>query len=100
MKISYDSSDLIAELKRDIEEFGDIKIWAISRLMEGTRIYTDYDFIMSKKDYADALDEGEEFPKAIQTEVGEKKETMQASKLLHILEEQDKIVENGTDETV
>ena len=100
MKISYDSSDLIAELKRDIEEFGDIEIWAISHIVEDARIYTDYDFIMSKKDYADVLNEGEGFSKAIQTKVGEKKETMPASNLLHILEEQDRIVENGTDETV
>lgn len=50
INISYDCSDLINELKMDLEEFGAdfrINVWCIDK--DGGIIYTNYDFI-DKKD--------------------------------------------------
>ncbi|MCM6930369.1 hypothetical protein NE261_00855 [Enterococcus italicus] len=53
----------------------------------GTRIYTDYDFIIPNMTPEDK----EESP-AIQLKVGQMKEEMFANKLLAILEEQNSII--------
>ena len=37
MKISYECSDLISELKQDILEFGNFTLWAISSIKMETR---------------------------------------------------------------
>lgn len=44
-KISFDCSDLIAELKADIEEFGDFDVLVATSIQEGVTIYKDYNFI-------------------------------------------------------
>lgn len=47
---SYDSEDLIKELKMDIVEFGkDKEFYAWYKIIEGVKIYTNYDFILDKK---------------------------------------------------
>lgn len=86
MKLSYESGELITELKEDIMEFGDTDVWAISKVLEGTRFYTDYDFLNR-----DLAIEGEVIPSPISLEIGEKKEKMKASQLLRILEEQNRL---------
>ena len=43
--ISFDCSDLIEELKRDIEEFGeDLLVDVVTEKREGVTIYKDYNF--------------------------------------------------------
>ena len=44
-KISFECSDLIAELKADIEEFGDFDVLVATSIQEGVTIYKDYNFI-------------------------------------------------------
>lgn len=47
---SYDSEDLIKELKMDIVEFGkDKEFYAWYKIIEGVKIYTNYDFILDEK---------------------------------------------------
>lgn len=43
-RISYDSEDLIRELKADIEEFGNFKAKAYYKRENGAKLYTDYQF--------------------------------------------------------
>lgn len=86
MKISYECSDLIEELKEDIAEVGNFKLWAISSMKLGKRIYTDYDFIIPNM-----TQEDKEKSPAIQLKIGQMKEEMLANKLLAILEEQNSI---------
>lgn len=81
MKISYECSELINELKEDIKEFGDIDMYAFFEKREGYTFITNYDFIEEEK----PLD------------VKELKEDtiiqiMKASEILKILEEQNEIV--------
>lgn len=50
MAISFDSEELIAELKSDITEFGaekEVNVWC--RMYEGVTLYTNYDFIVAEK---------------------------------------------------
>ncbi|MGM0175664.1 hypothetical protein [Enterococcus sp. DIV0800] len=91
MKVSYDSADLITELSQDILEFGNLDVWAISSIMAGQRIYTDYDFILSKKEIAEVLAPDEKYPSPISLHVGEKKEKMKAENLLSILIDQNSL---------
>ena len=50
MKISYDSEELIAELKQDILEFGTDKMFLVwIKNICGTEIVTNYDFIIEEK---------------------------------------------------
>ncbi|API89070.1 hypothetical protein BKP56_07300 [Marinilactibacillus sp. 15R] len=44
IKYSYDSGDLIRELKADIEEFGNFKVKAYYKRENGAKLYTDYQF--------------------------------------------------------
>lgn len=49
MKISFECSDLIEELKNDIKEFGESKmvsVWA--RSYSGEEVYVNYDFLVSE----------------------------------------------------
>lgn len=45
MKISYESSDLIQDVKEDIEEFGNIKMLACYKFEQGAKIYFDYYYL-------------------------------------------------------
>lgn len=50
MAISFDSEELIAELKSDIMEYGaeeEVNVWC--REYEGVTLYTNYDFIVEEK---------------------------------------------------
>lgn len=42
--ISYESSDLIEELERDIKEFGNFETLAFVKFHNGAKIYYDYQF--------------------------------------------------------
>ncbi|MBN7275493.1 hypothetical protein GNF18_10110 [Ligilactobacillus pobuzihii] len=41
---SYESTDLINELKQDIAEFGNIELYAWYKTVAGVKLYTNYDF--------------------------------------------------------
>ena len=81
-KISYECTELIEELKQDIEEFGGhtvIAVWC--KKYEGVTIYTKYDFIEEEIPIQESeIDEGEYI----------KKMTMTA--LLIVLEKQNEIL--------
>lgn len=48
-KISYSCNDLIKELKKDINEFGeDLKLYVITENLYGAKIYKDYNFYNGK----------------------------------------------------
>ena len=49
MKISYECSELIEELKKDIEEFGDIDMYAFFEKIKGYTFLTNYDFVNEEK---------------------------------------------------
>lgn len=60
MSISFDCSELIKELKADIEEFGENKIVAVwCKNISGIIIYTNYDFIDKQLITEDELNDGE-----------------------------------------
>lgn len=84
-EISYDSEILIAELKRDILEFGDFELWAISHKKLNCKIFTDYDFKM-------ASSEVDLSAPSIKLKIGETKESMNAISFLKILEKQTEII--------
>lgn len=81
MKISYECSDLIEELKNDINEFGNIKMYAFFEKINGFLFLVNYDFI------------SEELP----LQIKEFNETtmvqiMKAKEILKILEKQNSII--------
>lgn len=80
--ISYECSELIEELRTDIEEFGGHTVVAVWCKEEyGVEVYTNYDFIEPEKPISEAeLSEGEYL----------KKMTMLA--LLILLEKQNEII--------
>lgn len=80
MKISYECSDLIEELKQDIKEFGDIDMYAFFRNINGNTFLVDYDFIE------------DEMPLTSEELKDEIAQIMKASEILKILEEQNKII--------
>lgn len=46
-KISFESSELISELKNDITEFGEnITLYVWYKIIAGIKIYVNYDFII------------------------------------------------------
>lgn len=55
-RISFDSNDLINELKLDLEEFGDIKMAAFYEFHNGAKIYTDYQFIEDRNKFEGQTD--------------------------------------------
>lgn len=81
MKISYECSDLIEELKQDIIEFRDIEMYAFFEKVDGYTFLTNYDFISEEKPLS-----SEEFEKSTVVQ------KMKASKILKILEEQNSII--------
>ena len=83
--ISYDSTELIEELKIDIEGFGDFECWAWFKKIEGAKIYTNYDFKevespLTKYEINQAKENGEQF------------EILKAKHLLELLEKQNEIL--------
>ncbi|WP_056990829.1 hypothetical protein [Liquorilactobacillus mali] len=82
--ISYDSGEMITELKEDIASFGDFECWAWIKKIDGVKIYTNYDF----KDNATQLTKDE-----VNTahENGEQFEVLKAKHLLKLLEKQNEI---------
>ena len=81
MKLSYECSELIEELKEDIEEFGDIDMYAFFEEIDGYTFLTNYDFISEEKPLT-----VEEFKEDTVVQI------MKASKILEILEDQNKII--------
>lgn len=81
-KISYDCSELIEELKEDIEEFGGDTVVAVwQKEIGGVTIYTNYDFIE------------EEVPlEPSELREGESVTRMTMTTLLLLLRQQDKIL--------
>lgn len=78
-KISYDSTDMIEEIKSDIAEFGNnLEVYGIFKNIDSVEICTDYT-------YADDIISG-------MIEDGETAKLMKAADLLKTLEEQDKIL--------
>ena len=79
--ISYDSSELIEDLKQDILEFGNDYIVAVwYKQIEGVTVYTNYDFI----------DEDSPIEKS-ELEDGEQIKTMTMGALLTTLEKQNSL---------
>lgn len=75
MKVSYECTELIKELRHDISEFGDnLEVFVITDRAAGVTIYKDYDF---------------ELP---ETSTGEKVEKISAKELLRLYESQNRII--------
>lgn len=83
MTISYESEDLIDELKKDIEEFGKETVVAVWKMKvdEDLELYTNYDFIEPEAPISE-----EEVPH------GEELVEMKMGELLEKLIQQNKIV--------
>ena len=81
MKFSYDCENLIEELENDIREFGDIEMYAFFEKIEGFTILTNYDFIVEETPL-----ESEELEEDVIIQI------LKASKILEILEKQNKIL--------
>lgn len=65
--ISYESSELIEELKQDILEFGeDHPCILVYKKYKGKKIYTNYDFIVPEKPFnpKEELQKGEKYVKS------------------------------------
>ena len=81
MKISFECSELIEELKQDIKEFGDIEMYAFFEEVKGYTFLTNYDFISEEKSLS-----SKEFKESTIVQ------KMKASEILKILEEQNSII--------
>lgn len=60
VNVSFECSDLIKELKRDILEFGEddtVAVWCKEKF--GVELYTNYDFIRPENVKESELDDGE-----------------------------------------
>lgn len=80
MKNSYECYDLIVELECDIEEFGDIDMYAFFGKVQGYTFLIDYDFV----------EEGKEISaKEIENDTVM---IMKASEILKILKKQNSII--------
>ena len=83
--ISYDSGEMITELKEDIASFGDFECWTWFKKIDGVKIYTNYDFKehespLSTYEINQAKENGEQF------------EILKAKHLLELLEKQNEIM--------
>lgn len=82
LAVSFDSEDLIRELREDIAEFGADKLVHVwSREVEGVTLYVNYDFVVAEA----PVSLGEVKP-------GEALSTMPMGELLPLLEQQDSIL--------
>lgn len=79
MKISYECSELIEELEADIEEFGDIDMYAFFDKINDNLFLTDYDFI----------DDNDISSREVKNSTVQ---IMRASKILEVLKEQNSII--------
>lgn len=79
---SFDSENLIQELKQDIAEFGDAEFYAWYKIVAGVKLYTNYDFPDS--------DVPVDFSKEVKP--GEDIEVIKGKELLEYLIEQNKAV--------
>lgn len=82
MRISFECSDLISELKKDIAEVGTnetVCVWC--RDAYGVTLYTNYDFIVEESPITKAELKGDEYFK-----------TMTTGELLKVLEKQNEAV--------
>ena len=82
MKLSYDCEELIEELKADIEEFGDIDLYAFFEKVQNYTFITNYDFIEAEK----PLNSNDFSGKDVIIQI------MKASEILKKLEEQNEIL--------
>lgn len=99
MKTSFDSSELIADVREDIALFGaNFAVWAIYEDVEGNTFITDYtdaekpteDEAETAEEYAKLLKEFEEgWARASQAK---KSELMTLGALLDLLENQNKLI--------
>ena len=81
MKISYECTQLINELKEDIEEFGNINMYAFFEKIKGHMFLTNYDFI------------NEEIPLNVkELKDGTIIKIMKATEILDVLEKQNSII--------
>lgn len=81
MKVSYECSELIEELEKDIEEFGNINMYAFFEKVKGHMFLTNYDFIE------------EEMPLNVkELKDGTIIKIMKAKEILDILEKQNSII--------
>ena len=80
MKISYECSELIEELKKDIEEFGDIMMYAFFEKIGDCIFLVNYDFIEEEKPLQ---------PEELKDTMVQ---TLKASEILKILEEQNSFI--------
>ncbi|WPC19406.1 hypothetical protein N6G95_09330 [Pediococcus inopinatus] len=93
MKFSYDTSKLLQELGKDIFEFGNQKVWAYYRRMDGQKIYFDYYF-----EYPDTSDfEGPndlaKFDKSVRDEVPNfGRQEMSANDLYELLKDENETI--------
>lgn len=81
MKISYECEEIIEELKEDIEEFGNIDMYAFFDMIDGVKILTDYTLIVE-----DMPLKTNEFGDTTEVQV------MKAKDILAILEEQNNVL--------
>lgn len=79
MKISYECSDLITELEADIEEFGDIDMYAFFDKINDNLFLTDYDFI----------DDNDISSREVKNSTVQ---IMKASKILEVLKKQNSLI--------
>lgn len=79
MIVGYECFEIIEELKQDIEDFGDIDMFALysDSEVEGSWVLTAYDFA--------------KYPLTAQLLQDRVAKIMKASKILEILEEQDRL---------
>lgn len=81
MKISYECEEIIEELKEDIEEFGNIDMYAFFDTIDGVRVLTDYTLIVE-----DMPLQANEFDDTTEVQV------MKAKEILTILEEENRVL--------
>lgn len=81
MKISYECEEIIEELKEDIEEFGNIDMYAFFDMIDGIKILTDYTLIVE-----DMPLQTSEFGDTTEVQI------MKAKDILKILEEENSVL--------
>lgn len=81
MKISYECEEIIEELKEDIEEFGNIDMYAFFDTIDGVKVLTDYTLIVE-----DMPLKANEFYDTTEVQV------MKAKDILAILEEENRVL--------
>lgn len=81
MKISYECEEIIEELKEDIEEFGNIDMYAFFDTIDGVKVLTDYTLIVE-----DMPLQANEFDDTTEVQV------MKAKDILTILEEENRVL--------